>query len=60
MNAQIIDNKLVITIELRKERTLSKSGKNITVASTCGNKTTEAKIDGKNIVVGLNAYYEAN
>ena len=28
----------------------------LVVASTRGNKVTEARVDGKNVVVGLNAY----
>lgn len=34
----------------------SKSGKNITVASTNGNKVTDAIIDGQNVTIGINAY----
>ena len=34
----------------------SGSGKTLVVASSHGNKVTEAKVQGKNVVVGLNAY----
>ena len=34
----------------------STSGKTLVVASTHGNKVTEAQVNGKNVVVGLNAY----
>ena len=34
----------------------SASGKALVVASTRGNKVTEAQVNGKNVVVGLNAY----
>lgn len=38
----------------------SKSGKSILVASSGGNKPTAAVIDGKNVVIGLNAYIAAD
>lgn len=34
----------------------SKSGKNLVVASSGGNMVTSAKVDGKPVIVGLNAY----
>ena len=34
----------------------SATGKNPVVASSRGNKVTHVKVDGKNVVVGLNAY----
>ncbi len=55
MQARIEGNKLIIEIEMQPP-TVSASGKTLVVASTRGNKTTEAKVDGKPIVVGLNAY----
>lgn len=36
--------------------TPSASGKTLVVASTRGNKETDAKIDGKPIEIGVNAY----
>ena len=48
--------KLVIEVPLNPAPVLSSSGKTLVVASTHGNKVTEAKIDGRNVVVGLNAY----
>jgi len=56
MTAKIVGNKLVIEIPLNAVPVPSASGKTLVVASTHGNKITEAQIDGKNIVVGLNAY----
>jgi len=35
---------------------LSASGKTLVIASTHGNKETTAQVNGKNVVVGLNAY----
>ena len=34
----------------------SASGKTLVVASTYGNKETECVVDGKKVVVGVNAY----
>ena len=34
----------------------SKSGKTMVVASTNGNKATEATVDGRPVILGLNAY----
>lgn len=55
MEAKIENRKLIITIDLQ-EPTLSASGKNLVVASTHGNVVTDCEIDGKKVVVGLNAY----
>lgn len=59
MNAEIKANNLIITIPLSKP-TPSKSGKTLVVATSGGNKATDAavSIDGvdHNIIVGLNAY----
>lgn len=52
----VIEGKvLVIRIPLQ-EPTLSASGKNLVVASSHGNQVTDARIQGKNVIVGLNAY----
>ena len=56
MNAKIVDNKLVIEIPLNSLPVSSTSGKTLVVASSHGNKVTDAKVNGKNVVVGLNAY----
>jgi len=55
MKAEIKGNELIITIEMQTP-TPSASGKTLVVASTHGNQTTTATIEGKPIVVGLNAY----
>lgn len=55
MDVKIEDNKLIITIELQKP-TPSASGKTLVVATTHGNMQTQCIIDGKNVVIGLNAY----
>jgi hypothetical protein len=60
MTAKIVGNKLVIEIPLNAVPVPSTSGKTLVVASTHGNKVTEAQINGKNVVVGLNAYILKN
>jgi hypothetical protein len=47
---------LVLRIPLENPPQLSGSGKNFTVASTHGNRQTEAEVNGKKVTVGVNAY----
>jgi hypothetical protein len=60
MTARIVGNKLVIEIPLNSVPVASTSGKTLVVASTHGNKVTEAQVNGKNLVIGLNAYIPKN
>ena len=55
MKATIKDNVLHLEIPLHAPRP-SATGKTLTVASTKGNQPTEALIDGKPVIVGVNAY----
>jgi hypothetical protein len=55
MKVEIKDNKLFIEIDLEKP-TPSSSGKTLVVASTRGNTVTTAQVDGKPLIIGLNAY----
>jgi len=55
MNVEIKGNELVITIEMQTP-TPSASGKTLVIASSHGNQKTEAIIDGKPVIIGLNAY----
>lgn len=55
MKVEIKGNELIITVEMQKP-TPSASGKTLVVASSHGNQITSATIDGKPVVVGLNAY----
>jgi hypothetical protein len=55
MEVKIENGKLIISIELQNP-TPSASGKTLVVATTHGNMVTQCMIDGKNVVVGLNAY----
>lgn len=45
-----------LTIEIPVSLRPSKSGKTMLVASSGGNVTTTAVVDGKPVTVGLNAY----
>ncbi len=55
MKTTIKDNILLIEIPLHRPRP-SATGKTLTVASSKGNQPTEARIDGKPVIVGVNAY----
>lgn len=57
MKATIEGNELVIRIPMCEPR-LSGSGKTMVVATTSGNQVTTATVNGKAVVVGLNAYYK--
>jgi len=50
------NGELVIRIPMNKTPTLSSTGKTLVVASSKGNKETEVKVNGKNVIVGVNAY----
>jgi hypothetical protein len=56
MTAKIVGNKLIIELLLNPVPVASLSGKTRVVASSHGNKVTEAQVQGKNVVVGVNAY----
>jgi hypothetical protein len=58
MTFEIKGNSLVITAPLKKGA-LSKSGKSFVVATTNGNQKTGLQVDGKEIILGLNAYTKA-
>jgi hypothetical protein len=55
MEVKIENGKLIITIDLQ-EPTPSASGKTLVVATTHGNTPTDCIIDGKKVIIGLNAY----
>ncbi len=56
MTVEIKDNKLVITIDMNPKPVPSASGKTLVVASSHGNQRTNATMNGKPIIVGVNAY----
>ena len=47
-------NEITITMPISPRP--SKSGKTTVIASSAGNKATEAEYNGKNVVVGVNCY----
>ena len=57
MEARIEGNKLVIEIDMQAPQA-SASGKTLVVASSRGNRATAATVNGKPVVVGLNAYIQ--
>ena len=56
VSATIEGNDLVLRLPLQPPTPSKSTGKTLVVASSQGNKTTEAKVNGQNIVVGVNAY----
>lgn len=56
MKVTIENNELVIRIEMENPPQPSASGKTLVVASSRGNVTTSAQVQGKPVVIGLNAY----
>jgi hypothetical protein len=54
--AVIKDGKLIITLPINPDPQPSASGKTLVVASTHGNTTTSAIVNGKPLVIGVNAY----
>lgn len=58
MKVTIEKNELVIRLPLQTPRP-SSSGKTKIVATSGGNQTTTAEVDGKPVTVGVNAYIKA-
>jgi hypothetical protein len=56
MTARIEKNKLIIEIEFNEQGTISKSGSSRVHASTRGNQPSNVQVNGKTLVIGLNAY----
>ena len=56
MQVELKNNKLVITIDVNVKPTPSASGKTLVVATSHGNQQTTVTIDGKPLIVGVNAY----
>ena len=55
MKATIKDNVLHLEIPMHAPRP-SATGKTLTVASSNGNKETTATVNGRQVIVGVNAY----
>jgi len=56
LKATIEGNELVIRIPLNPTPVVSSTGKTLVIASSHGNKQTEAKVNGQPVIVGVNAY----
>jgi len=56
VTAKIEGKELVIRLPLNSSPVPSATRKTLVVASSHGNKQTEAKVDGKPVTVGVNAY----
>lgn len=56
MTAEIKNGKLIVTIDVKNPPLPSKTGKSLVVASTFGNLPTTALVNGKPVIIGLNAY----
>jgi len=56
LTASIEGEYLVIRVPMNPKPVRSASGKTLVVASSHGNKETEVLIEGKPVVVGVNAY----
>ena len=56
MNASIKNGVLTITIPVNPNPKPSASGKSLMIASSNGNFVTNCMVDGKPLVIGLNAY----
>ncbi len=56
LKATIANGVLKLEIPLNETPTPSATGKTLVVASTHGNQATTAIVNGKPVVIGLNAY----
>ena len=56
VQAKLENDNLIITLPMNGTGVRSKSGKTIVVASSHGNVPTEVEINGKKVIVGVNAY----
>ena len=56
LSAKIEGDDLVIRVPLNPTPVPSATGKTMVVATSHGNKQTEAKVQGRPVIVGVNAY----
>jgi hypothetical protein len=56
MQAEIKGKQLIVTIDMNNPPIPSASGKTLVVASTRGNQASTVQINGKPVIIGLNAY----
>jgi hypothetical protein len=58
MEVELKNKKLIITIPVNDKPIPSASGKTLVVASSHGNQKTAVIINGKAVIVGVNAYIQ--
>jgi hypothetical protein len=58
MEVELKNKKLIITIPVNDKPIPSASGKTLVVASSHGNQKTAVTINGKAVIVGVNAYIQ--
>lgn len=58
LTATIEGEYLVIRVPLNPKPMPSSTGKTLVVASSHGNKQTEVEVQGKPVIVGVNAYIQ--
>lgn len=58
LTAAIEGGYLVIRVPMNSKPVPSSTGKTLVVASSHGNKQTDVEIDGKPVIVGVNAYIQ--
>lgn len=58
MTVKVNGNKLVIELEMQ-EPAPSATGKTLVVASTHGNQKAGVQVQGKEVIIGVNAYIKA-
>ncbi len=56
LTASIEGEFLVIRVPMNSKPTPSSTGKTLVIASSHGNKQTEVEVQGKPVIVGVNAY----
>lgn len=59
MKAEIKNGKLIVEIDTQSP-TPSATGKTLVIASSHGNQPTAAMVNGKPVIIGLNAYIRNN
>lgn len=58
--AKVVGKKLIIEADIPETLNPSKTGKSLMVASTNGNQPTTANVNGKPVILGLNAYIKVS
>lgn len=56
VSAAVEGDMLVIRVPMNRTPQPSATGKTLVVASSRGNVPTEVKVQGRNVIVGVNAY----